>query len=187
MDRKTALPYSLLVAITTISASIAVAWFGPGSSLGSVTGFIGPSESVWFLFAAPALLTVVGLIGAVGLASTRIVYAPLDELGSDSQRALETGARHLERVRAADRIGEVEIVRDHARGPGQTIGIEAIGVIDGDPQPPPAVDEVDELQLEVFDDGIDHGVDPIFDGHGFTSKQQRAWAETHALKHSIPD
>lgn len=89
MDRKTALPYSLLVAITTISASIAVFWFGPNSSLGSVPGFIGPSESVWFLFAAPVLLTVLGLVGAVGLASTRMVYAPLDELSPDAQQALE--------------------------------------------------------------------------------------------------
>lgn len=89
MDRKIAVAYSLLAAITTISASIAVVWFGPNSSLGSVPGFIGRSESVWILFAAPVLLTVIGLVGAVGLASTRIVYVPLDDLSPDAQRALE--------------------------------------------------------------------------------------------------
>jgi hypothetical protein len=89
MDRKIAVAYSLLAAITTISASIAVVWFGPNSNLGSVPGFIGHSESVWILFAAPILLTVIGLVGAVGLASTRIVYVPLDELSPDAQRALE--------------------------------------------------------------------------------------------------
>lgn len=86
---KITVAYSLLAAITTISASIAVVWFGPSSSLGSVPGFIGRSESVWILFAVPVLLTVIGLVGAVGLASTRIVYVPLDQLSPDAQRALE--------------------------------------------------------------------------------------------------
>lgn len=37
----------------------------------------------------PVMLSIIGLAGAIGLASTRLVYAPLHELGPDAQQGLE--------------------------------------------------------------------------------------------------
>lgn len=97
MDRKIATAYCALVTITTISAFVAVVWFGPGSSLETVPGFRGLYDSVWSLFTAPALLTLTGLFGTFSLTSTRI-YARPDELSSDAQRGLDrhrNAERHL--------------------------------------------------------------------------------------------
>ncbi len=89
MDRKISVAYTLLIAITTILASIAAFLFGPNNSLESVPVIFERSARVWFLFTIPVLLAVIGLAGAVGLTSTRIVYAPLDELSPDAQQGLE--------------------------------------------------------------------------------------------------
>jgi len=84
LDRKTAVTYCLLVAMATISALVAVVWFGSNGGLESVTGVGGRPRSVWRLFAIPAVLTAIGLGSAFAWSRARA-----DDMGPDARLALE--------------------------------------------------------------------------------------------------
>lgn len=88
MDRKIAIAYCVLVATTTIFALAAVIWFGPGSNLQGISGVRDNFDSVWGLFAAPVILTLLGLFGSFSLTST-LFYARPEQLSPDTQRGLE--------------------------------------------------------------------------------------------------
>ena len=88
VDRRIASAFCVLVAITTTAAVLALVWFGSSGNLEATPGVPGRYDSVWGLFAAPALLVLTGLFGALSLTSTR-VYARPDELSPDARRSLE--------------------------------------------------------------------------------------------------
>ncbi len=88
VDRRIATAYCVLVATTTIFALVAVVWFGSGSNLQGVPGIGDNFDSVWSLFAAPVILTLLGLFGSFSLTST-LFYARPEKLSPDAQRGLE--------------------------------------------------------------------------------------------------